>query len=292
MGSADRADGARRFRRQDLVRPRPPRMLPRAGCQRHGLAGLRGNVATQLSDRVGRPGISRPVLSRDVYRPRGGAARHRAVEAGRRARRGRRGMRLRRRRDARPGDRAAAVQRAWAAARRAARHAGQLGRENSMRSPRRTAQTASALMVGLALVSAMAVFGASLSESATSSVDQAISADLLVSVNGSGQLSDSVPAAVAAVPGVTATNTVYRNQFEFQSTLATLTGVTTAEPGRHRDPADDGGLQPPPSPRANCSSTPRPRRRITCPSGTRCRCGSRTRGRPPSRSAGSTSPTR
>lgn len=104
---------------------------------------------------------------------------------------------------------------------------GQLGRQNSMRSPRRTAQTASALMVGLALVSAMAVFGASLSESATSSVDQAISADLLISVNGSGQLSDSVPAAVAAVPGVTAANTVYRNQFEFRSTLATLTGVTT-----------------------------------------------------------------
>jgi putative ABC transport system permease protein len=103
---------------------------------------------------------------------------------------------------------------------------GKLGRENSMRSPRRTAQTASALMVGLALVSAMAVFGASLSESATSSVDQAISADLLISANGSGQLSDSVPTAVAAVPGVTATNTVYRNQFEFKSTLTTLTGVT------------------------------------------------------------------
>ena len=103
---------------------------------------------------------------------------------------------------------------------------GRLGRENSMRSPSRTAQTASALMVGLALVSAMAVFGASYSESATSSVDQAISADLLISVNGSGQLSDSVPAAVAAVPGVTATNTVYRDQFEFKSTLTTLTGVT------------------------------------------------------------------
>jgi putative ABC transport system permease protein len=104
---------------------------------------------------------------------------------------------------------------------------GELGRENSMRSPRRTAQTASALMVGLALVSAMAVFGASLSESATSSVDQAISANLLISVNGSGQLSDALPAAVAAVPGVTATDTVYRNQFEFKSTLTTLTGVTT-----------------------------------------------------------------
>src|SRR3984957_4695486 len=104
---------------------------------------------------------------------------------------------------------------------------GRLGRENSMRNPSRTAQTASALMVGLALVSAMAVFGASYSESATSSVDQAISADLLISVNGSGQLSDSVPAAVAAVPGVTATNTVYRDQFEFRSALTTLTGVST-----------------------------------------------------------------
>jgi putative ABC transport system permease protein len=104
---------------------------------------------------------------------------------------------------------------------------GQLGRENSMRSPRRTAHTASALMVGLALVSAIAVFGASFSESAKSSVDQAISADLLVSVNGSGQLSDSVPAVVAAVPGVTATSIAYRNQFEFESTLAMLTAVTT-----------------------------------------------------------------
>jgi len=104
---------------------------------------------------------------------------------------------------------------------------GQLGRENSMRSPRRTAQTASALMVGLALVAAMSVFGASLSKSATSSVDQAISADLIVSATGVGQLSDSVPATAAAVPGVTATTTVYRSQFELQNTLSTLTGVST-----------------------------------------------------------------
>ena len=58
---------------------------------------------------------------------------------------------------------------------------GHLGRENSMRSPKRTAQTASALMVGLALVSAIAVFGASLSRSATISVDNAVSADIIVS---------------------------------------------------------------------------------------------------------------
>ena len=59
---------------------------------------------------------------------------------------------------------------------RAFRISGKLGRENSMRSPRRTAQTASALMVGLALVSTITVFGASLAQSATSSVDKAVSA--------------------------------------------------------------------------------------------------------------------
>jgi putative ABC transport system permease protein len=105
---------------------------------------------------------------------------------------------------------------------------GKLGRENSMRSPRRTAQTASALMVGLALVATMSVFGASVSTSATSSVDDAISADLLVTTaNGSGQLSQSVPAVASAVPGVTATTTVYQSQFEFQNLLVTLTAVST-----------------------------------------------------------------
>ena len=109
------------------------------------------------------------------------------------------------------------------------REPGKLGRENSMRSPRRTAQTASALMVGLALVAAMSVFGASVSRSATSSVDQAISADLIVTATGTGQLSQSVPATASAVPGVTATTTVYRSQFEFAGSLATLTGVSTQQ---------------------------------------------------------------
>jgi putative ABC transport system permease protein len=105
--------------------------------------------------------------------------------------------------------------------------AGSLGRQNSMRSPGRTAQTAAALMVGLALVSAMAVFGASLSKSATASVDQAISADILVTSGGAGQLSSGVPGVAAGVAGVTAAETVYRNQFEFEGTVETLTGLDT-----------------------------------------------------------------
>jgi putative ABC transport system permease protein len=107
---------------------------------------------------------------------------------------------------------------------------GKLGRENSMRSPRRTAQTASALMVGLALVSAIAVFGASLSKSATSSVDNAISADLIITtgMNSQGGFSNTVRPTAAAVPGVTATSTVYQDQFEVQGAVQSLTSVSAA----------------------------------------------------------------
>jgi putative ABC transport system permease protein len=104
---------------------------------------------------------------------------------------------------------------------------GKLGRENSMRSPRRTAQTAAALMVGLALVAAMSVFGASVSRSATSSANQAISADLIVTPTGSGELSNSATSLASAVPGVTATTTVYGGQFEFQNTLSKLAAIST-----------------------------------------------------------------
>ncbi len=105
---------------------------------------------------------------------------------------------------------------------------GKLGRENSMRSPRRTAQTSSALMVGLALVATIAVFGASLSKSATSSVDNAISADYIISNSGSGAtgISSSVAGTAARVPGVTAVSTVYSGQFEFRHSVSGLTAIS------------------------------------------------------------------
>ncbi len=107
---------------------------------------------------------------------------------------------------------------------------GKLGRENSMRSPRRTAQTASALMVGLALVSVIAVFGASVSRSATSSVDNAISADLIVSTTnntGTGNFSTAVPKVASSVAGVTASSVVYGDQFEVRNSLESLLGLST-----------------------------------------------------------------
>ena len=103
---------------------------------------------------------------------------------------------------------------------------GRLGRENAMRNPRRTAQTAAALMIGIALVSTIGVLGASLSKSATDQIDSAVRADYLIT--SSGGFSRSIPADVARLPGVTATTTVYRGQFEFRGALSSLTGATAA----------------------------------------------------------------
>ncbi len=104
---------------------------------------------------------------------------------------------------------------------------GRLGRENSTRNPRRTAQTAAALMIGLSLVSTIAVLGASLSASAKSSVDSAISADYIVS--GEGGFSKSVVPAVSRLPGVRTTTVVYQGQFEVGSSLSTLVAATPAD---------------------------------------------------------------
>ena len=57
---------------------------------------------------------------------------------------------------------------------------GQLATENAVRSPRRTAATASALMIGIALVSFTFIMGASIQESASAGIDRSFLAQLQV----------------------------------------------------------------------------------------------------------------
>ena len=59
--------------------------------------------------------------------------------------------------------------------------AGRLGRENAMRSPRRTASTASALMIGLGLVAFVTVFAASLRASFLERLGDTLRADFILS---------------------------------------------------------------------------------------------------------------
>jgi putative ABC transport system permease protein len=62
--------------------------------------------------------------------------------------------------------------------------AGHLARQNTMRSPKRTAATASALMIGVGLVSFITIFAASLKTSYGKVVDQAFKGDLIVAAPG------------------------------------------------------------------------------------------------------------
>ena len=57
---------------------------------------------------------------------------------------------------------------------------GRLARENASRSPRRTARTASALMIGVALVSAASIFTSSLRDTFGRVLDRSITADFIV----------------------------------------------------------------------------------------------------------------
>jgi putative ABC transport system permease protein len=57
---------------------------------------------------------------------------------------------------------------------------GKLARDNAMRSPRRTARTASALMIGVSLISAAAVFASSLRDTFGRILDRSITADYIV----------------------------------------------------------------------------------------------------------------
>ena len=72
-----------------------------------------------------------------------------------------------------------------------------LGRQNALRSPRRTAGTASALMVGIGLVGVVAVLGASMKASAKRTIESSMLADFVVS-------SYQVPGGASGVPPVAA----------------------------------------------------------------------------------------
>lgn len=61
------------------------------------------------------------------------------------------------------------------------RMVGRLATQNSLRNPRRTAATASALMIGLALVTTISILGASLNASIEESVEEEFQADFLLS---------------------------------------------------------------------------------------------------------------
>jgi putative ABC transport system permease protein len=108
---------------------------------------------------------------------------------------------------------------------------GRLGRENAMRNPRRTASTAAALMIGLGLVTFVAVAGASLKASASAALDRVIRSDFIVSTTSFAPFSPQVAADLAADPAFAAVSQVRQGQAKVGTSTTFVTGTDPATIG-------------------------------------------------------------
>src|SRR5215472_137562 len=85
---------------------------------------------------------------------------------------------------------------------------GRLARDNALRNPRRTAATASALLIGVTVAALFTVVGASMKATAANGVDHTLTADLAVDQggyggdSGGGGLSPQLAADLSRLPGV------------------------------------------------------------------------------------------
>ncbi|AUH44310.1 ABC transporter permease [Streptomyces sp. CMB-StM0423] len=121
---------------------------------------------------------------------------------------------------------------------------GRLARRNALRSPKRTAATATALMIGVAVVSLFTVFGASLKSTMDQTVSRAFAGDVAVRVPAfgpeSGALSPKVAPAVAELPEV-------EHALGLGTGVARVDGdgraLTVTDPGRMGDVLDLGTVR-------------------------------------------------
>jgi putative ABC transport system permease protein len=92
---------------------------------------------------------------------------------------------------------------------------GRLARENSQRNPSRTAATAAALMIGLALVSFVTVFAAGLKASIADAIDNSFQGELEIqNTNGFDPIPTQIATAVRSVPGVQTVSTLQATQIK------------------------------------------------------------------------------
>jgi putative ABC transport system permease protein len=107
--------------------------------------------------------------------------------------------------------------------------AGGLARLSAMRTPARTASTAAALMVGVALVVFVSTIGAGLRQSTTGTIEHQIKATYVVAADDAASPIDpGVGAAVRGAAGVGGTSSIAQDQVRAYGQVVALNGV---EPG-------------------------------------------------------------
>ncbi len=109
--------------------------------------------------------------------------------------------------------------------------AGRLARENAMRNPSRTAATAAALMIGLALITFVAVLAQGIRNSVGDAIDEQVNADyVVVSEDGFSPFDPAVDTALAEVPG-TSVSGVRGGRALVEGKKENVTGVDLATIG-------------------------------------------------------------
>ncbi|HEX6256942.1 MAG TPA: FtsX-like permease family protein [Euzebyales bacterium] len=120
---------------------------------------------------------------------------------------------------------------------------GTLARENSIRNPQRTASTAAALMIGLGLVTFALIFGASLRESTTRTIDEQFVSDLQVRPSDFSTFPTDVEDDVAALPEIAATTDMRFAQIGIDGRAGGAAGIEPDElDAAWRLEATDGSL--------------------------------------------------
>ena len=111
-------------------------------------------------------------------------------------------------------------------ARRVGGAAGKLAERNSQRNPGRTAATAAALMIGIALVTFISVLANGLRVSNSDAIERQIQADLIVtSQDGYSEFPAAVGPAVAGIPSVEIVSNVRQDIAQIEGGGANLTGL-------------------------------------------------------------------
>jgi putative ABC transport system permease protein len=118
---------------------------------------------------------------------------------------------------------------------------GKLARQNSVRNPRRTAATASALMIGLTLITGMTVMAGSLQKSIDKMASAAVKADYVVSMANGNELSPDVEKKLAKVDDVTAVSPLRNAPARIDGETEYLTGVNGSAIGKLTDLKVDSG---------------------------------------------------
>ncbi|GHC67376.1 ABC transporter permease [Streptomyces cinnamoneus] len=109
---------------------------------------------------------------------------------------------------------------------------GKLARQNAVRNPRRTAATASALMIGLTLITGLTVIAGSVQQAIDKMATGALKADYVVSMASMTPLSTDVDKKLSAHPDVTATSPLRSSPARIDGDHQSLTGVNGATMGK------------------------------------------------------------